>query len=160
MLARHVRGVYKSKCPYLQWCCGNLKLRYRTLRQLSRKQCFIVWAQTQRLSPKNKEVFPYIPLQASYRSKKQSSTHLWLHVTSWLFYFPSAMWPSCFNSFKFYLSALPSLSPPTPSRWNTACLFLFWPSSLLQWDQREKGESDRVGWAVPHNPFQGHTPIT
>jgi hypothetical protein len=48
---------------------------------------FIVLAQTQRtrvqrLSPKNKGVSPYIPLQAGYRSKKQSSTHIWLHVTS------------------------------------------------------------------------------
>jgi hypothetical protein len=36
----------------------------------------------QRLSPKNKGVSPCIPLQAGYRSKKQSPTHLWLHVTS------------------------------------------------------------------------------
>jgi hypothetical protein len=39
--------------------CGNFKLRYGTLSQFSRKQCFIVPAQTQqthvqRLSPKNK----------------------------------------------------------------------------------------------------------
>jgi hypothetical protein len=48
---------------------------------------FIVLAQTQqtrvqRLSPKNKGVSSYIPLQAGYRSKKQSLTHIWLHVTS------------------------------------------------------------------------------
>jgi hypothetical protein len=35
----------------------------------------------QRLSPENKGVSPYIPLQAGYRSKKQSLTHIWLHVT-------------------------------------------------------------------------------
>jgi hypothetical protein len=35
----------------------------------------------QKLSPENKEVSPYVPLQASYRSKKQSFTHIWLHVT-------------------------------------------------------------------------------
>jgi hypothetical protein len=70
----------------------------------------------QRLSPENKEVSPYIPLQAGYRCKKQSSTHLWLHVTS----LASAMWPSCFNSLSF-ISLLCHL-----------CLFLFWPSSLLQ----------------------------
>jgi hypothetical protein len=68
-------------------CCRNLKLRYGTLRQFSRKQRFIVPAQiqqthVQRLSPKNKKVTPYIPLQAGYRSKKQNSTHIWLHVTS------------------------------------------------------------------------------
>jgi hypothetical protein len=48
-------------------CCGNLNLRYRTLRQFSRKQCFIVLAWIQRtrahrLSLGNKEVLPYIPL--------------------------------------------------------------------------------------------------
>jgi hypothetical protein len=68
-------------------CCRNLKLRYGTLRQFSRKQHFIVPAQiqqthVQRLSPKNKKGTPYIPLQAGYRSKKQNSTHIWLHVTS------------------------------------------------------------------------------
>jgi hypothetical protein len=46
------------------------------------------------LRPEKKEVSPYIPLQAGYRSKKQSSTHMWLY---WLFHFPSVMWPSCFN---------------------------------------------------------------
>jgi hypothetical protein len=65
---------------------GNYELRFRTLRQISRKQPFIVPAQTQRshvqrLSPENKGVSPYIPLQIDYRSKKQSSTHFWLHVT-------------------------------------------------------------------------------
>jgi hypothetical protein len=53
-------------------------MRYRTLREFSRKQLFIVPAQTQqtrvqRLSPKNKGVSPFIPLQASYRSKKARS---------------------------------------------------------------------------------------
>jgi hypothetical protein len=73
--------------------CGNLKLRYGTLRQFSRKQRFIVSAQTQqtrvqRLSPENKVVSPYIPLQTVYRSKKQSSTHIWLHVISLAISFP------------------------------------------------------------------------
>jgi hypothetical protein len=36
---------------------------------------------TQRLSPENKGVLPYIPLQAGYRSKKQSLTHIWLHAS-------------------------------------------------------------------------------
>jgi hypothetical protein len=34
---------------------------------------------TQRLSHKNKGALPYIPLQTGYRSKKQTSTHIWLH---------------------------------------------------------------------------------
>jgi hypothetical protein len=33
----------------------------------------------QRLSLKNKVALPYIPLQAVYRSKKQSLTHIWLY---------------------------------------------------------------------------------
>jgi hypothetical protein len=68
-------------------CHGTLELRYGTLRQFSRKQSFMVPAQTQRtcvqrLSPKNKEVSLYTSLQTGYTSKKQSSTHTWLHVTS------------------------------------------------------------------------------
>jgi hypothetical protein len=73
------KGGEKSLSPESwQWapkkCCRNLKMRYRTLRQFSRKQHVIVLAQThvQRLSLKNKGVSPYISLQASYRSKKQS----------------------------------------------------------------------------------------
>jgi hypothetical protein len=89
-----------DKSPSLQsWqqvpkvCCGNLKLRYGTLRQFTRKQQFIVLAQTQqtcvqRLHPENTEVSPYIPLQARSRSKKQSSIHIWLHVTSLAISFP------------------------------------------------------------------------
>jgi hypothetical protein len=57
---------------------------------------------------------------------------MWLH---WLFHFPSAMWPSCFNSLSF-ISALPSFSPCNIIR-TQAYLFLFWSSSLLQW-QSEK----------------------
>jgi hypothetical protein len=54
-----------------------------TLKKFSRKQCFIVltqtqWTWVQRLRPKNKEVSPYIPLQASFRCKKQGLTHIWV----------------------------------------------------------------------------------
>jgi hypothetical protein len=71
----------------------EMLLRYRTLRQFSRKQHFIVLTQTQqthiqRLSCKNKRVSPYIPLQAGCRSKKQSATHIWLHVTLLAISFP------------------------------------------------------------------------
>jgi hypothetical protein len=74
-------------------CCGNLNLSYGTLKQISRKQRFIVPAQTQptcvqRLSPENKGISPYVSLQAGYRSKKQSSSHIWLHVTSLAISFP------------------------------------------------------------------------
>jgi hypothetical protein len=55
------------------------------LEAINRKQSFIVPAQTQRthvqrLSPKNKEVSPYVPLQAGYRSKKQGLIHIWLYL--------------------------------------------------------------------------------
>jgi hypothetical protein len=65
----------------------------------------------QRLSPKNKGVSLYIPLQAGYRSKKQSSTHIWLHVTLLAISFPQCYVTFfMFQLFKFYLSAMPSLS--------------------------------------------------
>jgi hypothetical protein len=103
-----------------------------TLRQFSRKQRFIVWTQTQptpvqRLNPKNKEVSPHIPLQ-DYRSKKQSSVHLWLHVTLLAISFPQCYVTFfMFQFFKFSLSVLPSLPPASLSE---HCLFLFWFSLL------------------------------
>jgi hypothetical protein len=36
----------------------------------------------QRLSPDNKGALPYIHLQADYRNKKQSLTHIWLFLIS------------------------------------------------------------------------------
>jgi hypothetical protein len=66
----------------------------------------------QKLSPENKEVSPYISLQAGYRSKKQSSTHTWLHVTSLAISFPQCYVTFfMFQFFKFSLSALLSLPP-------------------------------------------------
>jgi hypothetical protein len=64
---------------------GVCKLRYGTLETISRKQHFIVPAQTQwtyvqRLSPENKGVSPYVPLQAGYGSKKQGLIHIWLYL--------------------------------------------------------------------------------
>jgi hypothetical protein len=64
---------------------GVCYLRYRTLEAISRKQCFIMPAQTQRihvqrLSSENKGVSLYIPLQAGYRSKKQGLIHIWLYL--------------------------------------------------------------------------------
>jgi hypothetical protein len=114
---------------FLKKCCGNLELRYRTLRQFIRMQSFIVptWNQqtrVQSLSLEDNDVSPYISLQAGYRSKKQSSTHIWLHVTSLAMSFPQCYVTFfMFQFFKFLLSVLPSLLP--------ACLFLIWPSSLL-----------------------------
>jgi hypothetical protein len=111
--------------------CGNLKLRYGTLRQFSRNQCFIVpaqtqWTHVQRLNLENKGVSPYILLQAGYRSKKQSSTHIWLHVISLAISFPECYVTFMFQFCKFYLSALPSLPPASLSEYS---MFLFFFSS-------------------------------
>jgi hypothetical protein len=120
--------------PLTTQCSRNLKLRYGTLRQFSRQQHFIVPAQTQqthvqKLSPENKEVSPYISLQAGYRSKKQSSTHTWLHVTSLAISFPQCYVTFfMFQFFKFSLSALLSLPPAALSEHS---LFLIWSSCLL-----------------------------
>jgi hypothetical protein len=121
---------------HVLYCCRNVKLRYRTLRQFSRKQCFFVLTQTQqarvqRLSPENKEVSSYIPLQAGYRSKRQSSTHIWLHVTSLAVSLPQGYVTFfMFQFFKFYLSVLPSLPPATLSEYSlsVSLLVLLWCS--------------------------------
>jgi hypothetical protein len=67
------------------YCCGSLLVEKRDSEAVSRKQGYIVPTQTQRtrvqrLSPKNKGVSPYIPLQAGYRSKKQGLVHIWLYL--------------------------------------------------------------------------------
>jgi hypothetical protein len=53
---------------------------------LVRKQHFIVptesqWTHVQRLSPQEQRGLTLNTLADSYKSKKQSSTHIWLHVT-------------------------------------------------------------------------------
>jgi hypothetical protein len=62
-------------------CCRNHKMRYGTLRQFSRKQHFTVLSLTQqtsvqRLSPENKGLSPYRPLQAGYRKKARSNPYM------------------------------------------------------------------------------------
>jgi len=57
------------------------RIEIRDTEAITRKQHFIVLAQTQwtrvqRLSLENKGVSSYIPLQAGYRSKKQGLTHI------------------------------------------------------------------------------------
>jgi hypothetical protein len=110
-----------------------------TLRQFSRKQCCIVLAQThqtrvQKLNPENKGVSPYIPLQAGYRSKKQSFTYIWLHVTLLAISFPQCYVTFfMFQVFKFYLSAMPSLHPATLSEHKLVCFFSGPPSCYNTW---------------------------
>jgi hypothetical protein len=85
-----------------------------------------------RLSPENKEVSPYIPLQAGYRSKRQSSIHIWLHVTSLDISFPQCYVTFFkFQFFKFYLSALPSLPSASFSKCSlSVSLLVFLPTTL------------------------------
>jgi hypothetical protein len=118
-------------------CCGNLKVRYRTLRKFSRKQHFIMMAQTQwthvqRLSPRTKGSCLIYPCKHVTEAKKQSLTHIWLHVTSLAILFPQCYVTFfMFQFFKFYLSVMPSLPPATLSE-HRPSLFFFWTSSLLQ----------------------------
>jgi hypothetical protein len=81
------------------------------------------------------------------RTKRSHLIHPWKQVTKakskaqptcgclwliWLFHFPSAMWPSsCFNPLSFI--SLLCHPFPLPHKENTACPFLFWFSSLLQY---------------------------
>jgi hypothetical protein len=75
-------------CTLVTRYCGSLLAEIRDSEAISRKQHFIMPAQTQRtrvqrLSPENKGVSPYIPLQAGYRGnkiKKQGLTHIWFHA--------------------------------------------------------------------------------
>jgi hypothetical protein len=69
-----------------QKCSGNLRQRRGTPRLFQEAVFISVPAAAQqihiqRLSPENKGVSSYIPLQAGYRNKQQGLTHIWLHVT-------------------------------------------------------------------------------
>jgi hypothetical protein len=115
----------------LQMCFSILRWEdYFFIFIFSRKQHFIMpaqtqWSHVQRLSPEYNEVSPYIPLQAGYRSKKQSSAHKWLHVTSLAISFPRGYVTFfMFQFFKFYLSAMPSLPPASLSEHSLSVSFL------------------------------------
>jgi hypothetical protein len=64
------------------------------------------WIYIQRLSPENKGLSPNIPLQAGYRNKKQSLTHMWLHVVQL-----SGARPSSHLDFLSFISLLCHLLP-------------------------------------------------
>jgi hypothetical protein len=74
-----------------QGCCRKLPAEIRDTEAISRKQCFIVpaqtqWTHVQRLSPENKGVSPYMPLQAVTEAKsiyaffKYNRIHIWLYL--------------------------------------------------------------------------------
>jgi hypothetical protein len=103
------------------------------------------WTRVQRLSPENKEVSPYIPLQVGYRSKRQSSTHRWLRVTSLAISFSQCYVTFMFQFFKFYLSALPSPPPASLSEHQPVCFFsglpflaTLFPSLMLRSTQGQR----------------------
>jgi hypothetical protein len=107
-------------------CCGNLKLSYRTLRQISRKQCLLCQHRPSGLvfrgwALRTKGSHLIYPCKQVTEAKSKVQPTCGCMRLRWLFHFPRAMWPSCFNSSKFYLSALPSL-PPSHCQ-NTACFF-------------------------------------
>jgi hypothetical protein len=117
---------------------GKLEQRHRTPRLL-RKQYLLSCRQQlngihiQRLSPKNKGVSPYTPLQAGYRSEKQGLTHVWLHVTLLATSPPVLLTFFMFRFFK-VLSPGYAISSFLLHYQNTDLFvsFFFWPSSLLQ----------------------------
>jgi hypothetical protein len=118
-------------------CRGNLKLRYGTLRQFSRKEHFLVPAQTQRIhfkgwaqrTKRSHLIYPCKHVTEAKSKAQPTYGYMWLH---WLFYSPSVMWPSsCFSSLSFI--SLLCHPFPLPRYQNTACLFLFWSFSLLQY---------------------------
>jgi hypothetical protein len=87
-----------------------------------------------KLSPKNKGVPPYIPLQAGYRSKKQNSTQIWLHMALLPISFPQCYVTFfMFQFFKFYLSALPSSPPVFSSEHQPVCFFSGLPFLATVW---------------------------
>jgi hypothetical protein len=121
------------------------------LRQFSRKECLLCqhrlsglvsksWAPRIKRSPL---IYPH-KLVTKAKSKAQSTYGcMWLH---WLFHSPSAMWPSCFNVLSFI--SLLCHPFPLPHCQNTACLFLFWSSSLLQF--KFWFSQDTTLWTAPN----------
>jgi hypothetical protein len=131
------KGGDKSPSPQShQWapkkCCRNLKLRYRTLRQFSSLLCqhrysgllSKGWALR---TKRSQFIHPCKQITEAKSKAHPTCGCMWLY---WLCHFLSAMWPSCFN----FLSFISLLCHPfTLSHCqNTAYLFLFWSSSLLQ----------------------------
>jgi hypothetical protein len=89
----------------------------------------------QRLSPKNKGISFYIPLQAGYRSKKARFNSYIVACNSVGYFIPQCyVIFFMFRFFKFYLPAMPSPPPATLSEHSLAYFsFFFLPSSLLNY---------------------------
>jgi hypothetical protein len=74
--------------------------------------------------PREQRGLTLYTLATGYRSKEQSSTHIWLHVTSL-----AVSLPQCYVTFfmlqffTFYLSAMPSFPPATLSEHKLVCFF-------------------------------------
>jgi hypothetical protein len=120
-----------------QWapkkCCRKLGAEMGTLRQISRKQLLLCQHRPSGLISKAWALrtkgshFIYPCKQFTEAESKAGPTCgcMWLH---WLVHFPSAMWPSCFNS----LSFISLLCHPCSlsCRQNTVSLFFFWSPRL------------------------------
>jgi hypothetical protein len=81
----------KKIVSYHLYCCRNLELRYWTLKQFSRKQHFIVMAQTQwtrvqRLSPENKRSHLIYPCKQVTEAKIRSNPYMVTHNSIGYFY--------------------------------------------------------------------------
>jgi hypothetical protein len=89
----------------------SLKLRYRILRQFSRKQnCLVDLCLKAELQ--EQRGLPLYTLASRLQKQKQSLACIWLHVTSLAISFPQCYVTFfMFQFFQFYLSALPSLPP-------------------------------------------------
>jgi hypothetical protein len=116
-------------------CCGNLKLRYGTLRQISRKQHWLCPHRPSILmskgwAPRTKGSHLLHPCKQLQKQKTKFNPHM--AACDFIGYFIllvlcDHLHVSVFVSFIFLLC-----HPfPLPHYQNTACLFLFWSSSLL-----------------------------
>jgi hypothetical protein len=122
---KYLPPVNRCLCFLSSWdCCGNLKLRYGTLRQLSRKERFIVPADSADACPKaepreQRDLTVYTLASRLQKQKARSNPYMVIfnstgYFTLMLCDFPP---PQCyltlsmFRSLRFYLSAMPSLPP-------------------------------------------------
>jgi hypothetical protein len=122
------KGGDKSPFPQSQQtdpkkCCWNLKMRYRTLRQFSRKQHFIVLAQTQ---PQGQRSLTLYTL-ANRLQKQKAKLNPHMVACDFTGYFiPPVLCDLCFNPLIF----ISLLCHPFPllHYWNTACFSSGLPS--------------------------------
>jgi hypothetical protein len=81
----------------LSLCCGNLKLRYRTPRQFSRKEHFILLAQTRdscpKAEPQEQRSLILYALASRLQKQKRSNPYM-VTMQFYRLFHPNVMWPS------------------------------------------------------------------